>query len=78
MLMDLNTVRLHAWSKVGTRHTHPSDVSWHCVKVGARCAYDSYFATKLVLDFSSLDRTRRVFLYELEKVLNTHFGCRLR
>jgi hypothetical protein len=40
--------------------------------------YDSYFATELVLDLTSLDRARRVLLNELEKVFDTHPGRMLR
>lgn len=36
--------------------------------------YDSYFAAKLVLDLTSLDRAGRVLLNELEEVFDTHVG----
>jgi hypothetical protein len=58
--------------------THPRKISWNYVEVYTWDTYDSYFATKLVLDLTSLDRTRRVLLYELEEVLDTHSGCVLR
>ena len=56
-------------------HTHPECVSCVCEVRDMAYTYDSDFATELVFDLTSLDGTRRVLLNELEKVLNTHFGC---
>jgi hypothetical protein len=75
MLIDLDMVRLGVQEKVEIVRTHPESVS--CVQevIFTGCTYDSYFATELVLDLTSLDSTRRMFLYELEEVLDTHDGC---
>jgi hypothetical protein len=75
MLIDLDMVRLGVQEKVEIVRTHPESIS--CVQevIFTGCTYDSYFATELVLDLTSLDSTRRMFLYELEEVLDTHDGC---
>ena len=53
-------------------------VSREYVGICTRNTYDSHFATELVLDLTSLDRTRRVLLNKLEEVLDTHLECVLR
>ncbi len=40
-----------------------------------RHAYNGDFATKLIFDFTCLDRAGRMLLYELEEVLDAHVDC---
>jgi hypothetical protein len=72
MLIDLDIVRQRRQSTFGSRRTHPVGISKGFSICKTSFTYDGDFATKLILDLTSLDCIGRVLLNELVQVFDTH------